>query len=126
MKIFLSHPTSVDFKKELYEVLQNSFLASQHEFIFPHQEGTDVAFHSKELFQSRSCDLVIADVSVPRIGVGIEMGWAEMSGIPVMCIYKKGSDVSGSAKLVTKKFIEYADSNDLINKLSIELRSNYA
>ena len=67
------------------------------------------------------CDLVIVEVSLPSIGMGIELGWANMKKIPIICFYKKGSQVSGSIKAVTDKIIEYSDVNDFISKLEIVL-----
>ncbi|PIT93070.1 MAG: hypothetical protein COU06_01925 [Candidatus Harrisonbacteria bacterium CG10_big_fil_rev_8_21_14_0_10_38_8] len=116
MKIYIAHSRSFDFQKELYEPIKNSSLAHEHSFIFPHSESSEL-FNSKELFQG-GCDLVIAEVSYPAIGLGIELGWADMLKIPVVCIYKKDSKISGSLKAVTDTFLEYSDSEDLIAKVA--------
>lgn len=34
------------------------------------------------------CDLVVAEVSTPSLGVGYEIAYAEAKGKPVICLYK--------------------------------------
>ncbi len=116
MKIYVAHSRSFDFQKELYEPIQNSSLVKEHDFIFPHSESGE-PLSSKELFQN-GCDLIIAEVSYPATGLGIELGWADMLKIPVVCIYKKDSKISGSIKTVTNIFLEYSDAGDLIAKVA--------
>lgn len=116
MKIYVAHSRGFDFQKELYEPIQNSSLTKEHTFIFPHSESAE-PFNSKELFQN-GCDLIIAEVSYPATGLGIELGWADMLKVPVVCIYKKDSKISDSLKVITDTFLEYSDTNDLITKVA--------
>ncbi len=117
MKIYISHSRNFDYKKELYEPLKNSELAKQHEFIFPYDEN-DTPFDTKELFESKTCDLVIAEVSYPATGQGIELGWADLLQIPIVCIYKKGVEISGSLSIISKKFLMYTDTNNMIEDIT--------
>jgi nucleoside 2-deoxyribosyltransferase len=112
MKIYVAHSRSFDFQQELYEPLKSSSLAKEHTFVFPHSES-DEPFNSKQLFQE-GCDLVLAEVSYPATGLGIELGWADFLKIPIACIYKKDVKVSGSLKVVSNKFFKYSDSQDLV------------
>lgn len=121
MKIYVAHSRSFDFHKELYEPLKNSSLAREHTFVFPHEESAE-PFSSKELFQNES-DLVIAEVSYPATGLGIELGWADMLKVPVVCIYKKGAQISASLKVITRTFLEYSDASDLVAKVSQAIQS---
>lgn len=118
MKIYVSHLRNYDFKKELYDVLGNSNL--KHEFILPHKDS-ETPFNTKDLLQNKKCDLVLAEVSYPSTGQGIELGWANIYGIPIVCIYKKGAKIAGSLKVISNTFIEYESSEDLINKLRTNL-----
>jgi nucleoside 2-deoxyribosyltransferase len=113
MKIYFGHSKSFDFKKDLYQPIRSSNLNSQHEIIFPHE--TDEFINSKDII--KDCDLIIAEGTYPATGLGIELGWAEMLGKPVLCVYKKGSKLSGSLKVVTNDFIEYSDPECLIKKI---------
>jgi|SRR3989338_6972102 len=115
MKIYIAHSRSFDFQKELYNPIKNSPISKEHTFIFPHEESGE-PFNSKELFQ-KGCDLIIAEVSHPSTSLGIELGWADMLNVPIVCIYRKNSKISGSLKAVAKTFLEYSDTEELINKV---------
>ncbi|MFH1977987.1 MAG: hypothetical protein ABIJ92_01530 [Candidatus Aenigmatarchaeota archaeon] len=117
MKIYLAHSTDFDYKKELYEPLKNSELVDKHEFVFPHDNENNLS--SKDII--KNCNLIIADVSYPSIGVGVELGWAESFGIKIICIFKRGSRPSKSLRNLTLHFIEYSDTDHLINELKEEL-----
>ncbi len=114
MRIYIGHSREFDFKKEFYEPLKKL----NYEFIFPH-EHSDEPFNSKEFL--KTCDLMIAEVSFPSTGLGIEIGWADFLEIPIIFIYKSGSKISGSLKLMKGKFIEYSDGEDLKRKLKKEI-----
>ena len=113
MNIYVAHSKDFDFKKELYEPIRKSSLNSKHAFILPH-EKSGKPFNSKD-FLKDGCGLIIAEVSYPSTGLGIELGWADSYNVPIICIYKKGSKISGSLKVVSKSFVEYANSNELIS-----------
>jgi hypothetical protein len=49
--------------------------------------------------------------------MGIELGWADMLKIPIVCIYRKGCTISGSLKAITNTFIEYIDHTSLITQI---------
>lgn len=113
MEIYVAHTRSFNFQEELYKPIRLSSLNNKHNFILPHE-------HTKELFNSKDylknkCDLVIAEVSFPRIGLGIELGWADLFGVPIVCVYKKGSRLSGSLREVSSTFIKYSSEEELIS-----------
>lgn len=116
MKIYVSHSRSFDFVKELYEPLQKSALAVIHQFILPHNQGWET-YPSKKLFSDNACDLILAEASFPSTGQGIELGWADTEGIKIICAYKEGSKVSGSLRFLTKDFLVYKDTDDLVHQL---------
>ena len=113
MKIYVAHSKSFDFQEQLYKPIRQSSLNNKHIFVLPH-EKSDEPFNSKKYLKNE-CDLLIAEVSGPAIGLGIELGWANVYGIPIVCIYKKGSKISGSLKVVSKNFVEYSNSKELIS-----------
>lgn len=121
MKIYIGHSTSFDFKKELYEPLRNSELNKLHEITLPH-ENSDKQFNSKQYL--KSCDLMIAEVSFPSTGLGIELGWANLYNTPIVCIYKEGTKPSVAVYAVTDKTIGYSDFKDLIDKITDLITSN--
>lgn len=121
MKIYLAHSTSFDYKKELYEPLRKSKLNKIHEIIMPH-ENTKELFNSKDFLKKDSKNIIVAEISYPSIGLGIELGWANAFGNKIICIYKKDAKLSNSVKVVTKNIIAYENTDDLIDKLEQTLK----
>jgi len=117
MNIYIAHSSSFDFKKELYNPIKNSSLINNHTFIFPH-ENSDKLFNSKDLFEKHNCDLIIAEVTNQSTSLGIELGWANLFNIKIVCIYKKGAVISKGLQAVSKDVIEYSDEEDLVNEIN--------
>ncbi len=115
MKIYVSHSSSYDYQNELYQPLRTSELNRLHEIILPHENSID-QFNSKDYM--KECSLILAEVSYPSTGQGIELGGANLYEAPIMCLYKKGTTPSASLKVVSDTFIEYENSEDMIHKLS--------
>lgn len=122
MNIYVSHSRSYDFVNELYAPLRSSELNSQHVFFLPHENSSE-PFNTKELFQTRGCDLILAEVSFPSTGQGMELGFASLLNIPVICFYKKDAKISDSLKTITDTFTAYQNTDDLLQKLSVQLQS---
>lgn len=111
MKIVVVHAYKYDFENELYKPLRESALAAEHEFLFPH-EGMVEASSTKE--KIRNADCVLAEVSYPSTGSGIELGWADMLNVPLLFVHKSGVKISTSLGLLRAESAEYADSSELI------------
>ena len=118
MKIYISHSSNYDYINKLYNPLKNSTLCSENDFYFPHD--LDKIIDTKAIIATS--DMLIAEVSLPTTGQGIELGWANCFNIPIVCIYKKGMKYSTALSLIAKSFIEYDDCDDMINKLSNYLK----
>jgi len=114
MKIYISHSRDLNFKADLYQPLQDSKLSLKHAFFFPHEDERST--HTQKEIQDS--DLILAEVSYPSTGQGIELGWASAAQVPIVCVSKVGSKVSGSLQYITKDFITYTDSEDLTLKLT--------
>jgi hypothetical protein len=113
-KIYFGHSREFDFINELYQPIRNSHLNDKYEIIFPH-ENRDEPFNSKD--QMFACDLMIAEVSYPATGLGVELGWADIYDVPIICVYKKGFHPPRSTQVITDKFLEYSDSKELVSGL---------
>lgn len=112
MKIYVSHSKNFDFENKLYKPLRASELNTKHEIFLPHEgEWVD----TKE--SMKSFDLILAEVSEPATGQGIELGRADVYGIPIVCIYEEGKKISNSLKFITEKFVEYKDPQDMVDKV---------
>ena len=114
MKIYVAHSTSFDYKQELYLPIRQSDLNSQHDFILPH-ESSNEPYDSNTLFATAQVDLVVAEVSYPSTGLGIELGWADSCGIPIVCVHRSDSKPSGSLKVVTDNIVGYSSHKELIS-----------
>lgn len=113
MKIYVCHSTAFDYTAELYEPLKREF-AALHEITFPHDAGAD--FDSSEAI--KNSDLVLAEVSYPSTGQGIELGWANVASVPIICIYKSGTTPSSALRHIAKEIVGYADEADMVSKIS--------
>lgn len=116
MTIYISHSRNSDYKKELYSPLLDSLLSKEHLLILPH-ELSDDSYNTKDLFQSKKCDLIIAEVSYSATGQGIELGWADMLEIPIVCLYKEGIQVSQSLQAVSNQLLSYTNTEDMIKQI---------
>lgn len=119
MKIYVAHSTSFNYQSELYEPLER-ILGSMHDLILPHDKNMS-QFESKELFKTKGCEVILAEVTLPSVGLGIELGWANVFEIPIICIHKQDSAPSGSLKLVSKQFIPYKEIADIQVELAAML-----
>lgn len=114
MKIYLSHSSKSDFREELYGPLKESELNSRAEIILPH-EKTEAQYDSKA--ELKTCQWVIAEVSQPSIGVGIELGWADIYQVPIIAVHKVGTARQSSVDRVAKHYLEYTSRGDLVELL---------
>lgn len=101
MKIYVSHSREFDFEKHLYAPLRT---ITNHDFYFPHG-GNSPGGNTKEVI--KTCDLVLAEVSFPSIGQGIELGWADAFDIPILAIHRRDAKVSKSLQFITTSIIPY-------------------
>lgn len=115
-KIYVSHSTSFDFKEKLYKPLKQ---LKEFEFILPHEKSA-MPRSSKDII--KTCSTLVAEVSVPSHGVGIEIGWADSFAIPIVFIFKKNSKISTSLKFLSNNFIEYDRVKNILPKLVETLR----
>ncbi|PSQ27888.1 nucleoside 2-deoxyribosyltransferase [Halobacteriales archaeon SW_10_68_16] len=60
-------------------------------------EVTDGEIHDQDLAWLRRADAVVAEVTVPSLGVGYELGRAVAWGKPVLCLYRPDGEHDLSA-----------------------------
>jgi len=104
MNIYIAHSTNYDFTNELYEPIKKSEIFKSNQIILPYSNTEWV--NSKETI--KNSDLIIAEVSYPSIGLGIELGWADAFNIPIVCICKE-EVLSRSLQAVCKKTLKYSE-----------------
>lgn len=115
LQIYLGHSTGYDYQSRLYLPIKNSELWHMHQFILPHDAQTE-PIHSKKSIAH--CNMMLAEVSYPSTGLGIELGWANELERPILCMYQEGHEPSKSLQLVCKHFICYSDEKSLVQRLT--------
>jgi hypothetical protein len=116
MKVYVGHASSMDFERKLYNPLRSSSLAENHDLVFPH-ENSEEPFDSKS-FLSGDADLFVAETSKPSTGLGIELGWAETYGVPVVCVHRSAVEPSSSLKVVAENVVPYDSQEELVEVVS--------
>lgn len=119
MKLYLTHSTDYDYKMLLYTPLKKAFQA-EHDIFLPHESDSQGVESRKIITTS---DVVLAEVSLPSTGQGIELGWANDAGVNIVCFYQKGTKPSGALRFISKTFIEYSDSDALIAQFRTLLKN---
>ena len=95
----------IGFYKEIIRYLQKygDVLTEHigHEGISPAGEEsmTDADIYSRDLEWLSSCDMIVADVTVPSLGVGFEISRAIALGKKVLCLYNLKADKKLSAMI---------------------------
>ena len=80
--------------------------------------------YKRDINWINECDLLVAEVSTPSLGVGYELSYAERIGKRVICIYDEKINIS--AMVGGNNYFEiitYSDSQNLFYKLDIILKS---
>ena len=76
---------------------------------------SDKEIHDRDLGWIVESDLLVAEVTVPSLGVGYEIGRAIAMAKPVLCLYDAGSDkplsamIAGSDKVEMKLYKNVSD-----------------
>jgi len=111
----------------VYQAIARALLADGHQVPTAHLAESNVIdvetsvapqdVYARDAEWIRTCDALIAEVSVPSHGVGYEIGFALSLGKPVLCLYQEGRRVS---KMITGnpdphlKVISYTDTTQAV------------
>ena len=110
MKIYIVHSREFDYVKELYQPIKSEPLFANNEIILPHDN--DKYQHDRSFY--KDIDLVIAEVSYPSIGLGIELGFLYDDNKPIYCMHKTDKKVSGSINVITNNIYEYSNIEEML------------
>jgi len=90
--------------ESMYQIIVRALAEKGHVVLTAHLVESDVmtveaAVNPKDVYLRdtvwiRSCDLLVAEISVPSHGVGYEIGFALGIGKPVLALYQEGRKVS--------------------------------
>ena len=79
--------------------------------------------YERDIKWIKECDIVVAEVSTPSLGVGYEISYAERLDKRVICIYDESITVS--AMISGNDYVEliaYKDIDDLLSQLETKLK----
>jgi hypothetical protein len=118
-QVYVAHAKDFDYRNELYLPLRESELNERYKIVLPH-EHSDALFSSKEFFRDW-CNIFVVEATIPKLGVGIEIGWADSYGLPIIGMHRRGSKFSGSLRPMCKSVFDYESSAEMIDKLKKDL-----
>ncbi|OPY75535.1 MAG: Nucleoside 2-deoxyribosyltransferase [Syntrophorhabdus sp. PtaU1.Bin153] len=81
---------------------------------------SDRSIHDRDMAWLSACDLVVAEVSVPSLGVGYELGWATALNKPVLCLNRTVSGrplsamIAGSPRIRTVAYSSLNEANTVM------------
>jgi len=84
---------------EAYGKVLTEHLGSNEEIESQDRILSDKEIHDRDFQWILESDLLVAEVTVPSLGVGYEIGRAVELGKPVLCLFKKDSDYTISAMI---------------------------
>ncbi len=74
-------------------------------------DGPDDRFiHERDMIWLRGSDIVVAEVTLPSLGVGYELGWACALGKPILALYRSRPNkhlsamIAGSPGIITAQY----------------------
>ena len=109
---------------EQYGEVLDKHVASPN--VFQLEEGlTPKEKYERDIKWISECDILVAEVSMPSLGVGYEISYAEKLGKRFICIYdeqiKLSAMISGNEY---NELIKYKDTKDLLKQLETKLKNN--
>jgi nucleoside 2-deoxyribosyltransferase len=112
MKAYIPHINTV---KTTGVTIQNSILNPDLD------DGIRAKTYDHSLDAVKKSKLIVAEVSYPSLGTGVEIGIALRLNKKIICLAKKGSNVSsmvrGAAKKGLIRMIDYDNDEEALNKL---------
>ena len=84
------------------------------------ENHSDIYIFERDVKWLESSDVMIADVTVPSLGVGYEIGFAETLNIPILCLYNPRNKkplsamITGNKNIIWKEYGSFEDAQMLI------------
>ncbi|MFA6514908.1 MAG: nucleoside 2-deoxyribosyltransferase [Candidatus Paceibacterota bacterium] len=139
MKIYFSgsirggreHAEWYDFiVKELvkYGEVISEFVADKSLTSYGSPNMTDKEIYNRDISYIMESDIIIADVSVPSLGVGYEIAYAEKLNKNIFCLYNKKEDKKVSAMIAGNsncKVSHYSNKEEVLDILK-NIFKNYS
>lgn len=105
------------FGKVLTEHIGEASLTS-----FGEKNTSDKTIHDRDMAWLLTCDIVVAEVTTPSLGVGYEIGRAIEHNKKIICFYREINDnrvsamILGSKDINCEKYKDFESFKELIHK----------
>lgn len=107
-----------EYGKVLTEHVANPNLTITGEGLTPNE------IYQRDVKWLDECDILFAEISVPSLGVGYELAYAESKNKPIICMYEKEYNVSGMIRGNEKfKLIKYDNIDNLLEEIRKIMKS---
>lgn len=125
MKVYLSVPMIANRSLERAKLMADVIRESGHELVSPwvlgeieRQAQSSVNIFQRDMKGAEGCDVIVADISQPSTGVGMELMAAYKAGRRIITVVKKGSTISRMlAHMDRREAIEFEDEEQLAEGL---------
>ncbi len=88
------------------------------------QNNSETEIYNRDIEWIKNCDMVVAEVSTPSLGVGYELCYAEQLKIPIIVLYDQSINVSAMIRGNEYfNLIPYSSDEELLEKLNNKLKS---
>jgi 2'-deoxynucleoside 5'-phosphate N-hydrolase len=94
-------------------------------------DGPDAAIHDRDMAWLRECDLIVAEVTQPSLGVGYELGWACALKKPVLSLYRPEAGkrlsamIAGSDNIVTAQYSDFDHAREIIREFIMNTATQF-
>lgn len=116
--------SKVEDYKKIVDYLKTIGTVLDEHVADPNLQSSDESITSTEIYNRdvswiNECDILIAEVTVPSLGVGYEIGYAESLNKRIICLYQNDESISAMIKGNNSiTHISYDDVDELLTKLS--------
>ena len=84
----------------------------------------DEIIYQRDIAMVKDCDILIAEVTNPSLGVGYEIGYAEKLNKKIVCLCEKNANLSAMIKENKNVEIIYYEKVDELNNYFLSLFKN--
>lgn len=82
---------------------------------------TNKEIHDRDLAWLKDADIVVAEVTIPSLGVGYELGKATEWGKPILCVYRPDENVlsamvAGNSAVTVRSYSDVAHFESIFNE----------
>ncbi|MBI5064535.1 MAG: nucleoside 2-deoxyribosyltransferase [Desulfatitalea sp.] len=88
----------------------------------------DRSIHDRDMAWLRACDLIVAEVTLPSLGVGYELGWACALGKPVLALYRLQPNkrlsamIAGSPGIITAEYATAHQAREIMRSFIVSFQ----